>query len=180
MFWWWMKPRGLAVDFFRRLLFSTLFIFCVSPALAQFNDGSGDPLGDGAGRPDSLGGFAACCIAGECIENCPTARSVWCWSKRPGSPPPFSSINWNFQKRPESCCETMYVCGTDVELVKQNARTLVRTFLFCYGFLHERFKVNVSNFCEVLEDRAMAAAHHRAGVRPALDALHHGRTGFGI
>ena len=66
-----MKPRGLAVDFFRRLLFSTLFILCASPAFAQFNDGSGDPFGDEAGRPDSLGGFAACCIAGECIENFP-------------------------------------------------------------------------------------------------------------
>ena len=59
------------MDFFRRLLFSTLFIVCASPALAQFNDGSEDPLGDEAGRPDSLGGFAACCIAGECIENFP-------------------------------------------------------------------------------------------------------------
>ena len=74
----------------------------------------------------------------------------------------------------------MYVCGIDVELVKQNARTLVRAFLFCYGFLHERFKVNVSNFCEVLEDRAMAAAHNRPCVRPALDALCHGGTGVGI
>ena len=65
----WMKPTGLAVDFFRRLLFSTLFIICASPDLTQFHDGSGHPFDDEAGRPDSLGGFSACSIAGECIEN---------------------------------------------------------------------------------------------------------------
>ena len=52
----------------------------------------------------------------------------------------------------------VYVCGTDVELVKQmtprgvtfGAGLPVLVELFD-GFLHERFKVNVSNFCEVLD-----------------------------
>ena len=41
------EAKGACCGLFRRLLFSTLFIICASPTLAQFNDGSGDPFDDG-------------------------------------------------------------------------------------------------------------------------------------